>query len=166
MKIYQPSSNDRLFSAPFFPHVPTKLTSQALISQATVAVLASFLNALDFRRLCEDRFSQFMPATAVHRPGKQAAGFCANRTHQCACYGRVQSAESLPCFPGHHGILFLRSYGAIGSLPVNLVGYRDVDQRSGYPHATASLHTCHRKRRLHRQSQQPRRWALWFTSSM
>src|SRR5690606_31821905 len=26
--------------------------------------------ALDFRSLCEDRFSQFVPATATHRPGK------------------------------------------------------------------------------------------------
>ena len=33
-------------------------------------MLASFLNALGFRRLCEDRFSQFVPAMAGHRPGK------------------------------------------------------------------------------------------------
>ncbi|MBP2399795.1 hypothetical protein JOF39_002876 [Glutamicibacter protophormiae] len=33
-------------------------------------MLTSFLNALDFRQLCEDRFSQFVPATATHRPGK------------------------------------------------------------------------------------------------
>lgn len=33
-------------------------------------MLASFLNALGFRKLCEDRFSQFVPAMAGHRPGK------------------------------------------------------------------------------------------------
>lgn len=35
-----------------------------------IGVLTSFLNALGFRKLCEDRFSQFVPATEVHRPGK------------------------------------------------------------------------------------------------
>lgn len=43
------------------------------MSQAGLGVLTSFLNALSFRRLCEDRFSQFVPATAVHRPGKMMA---------------------------------------------------------------------------------------------
>ena len=60
-------------STPIFPHVPAQLTNQALVSQAGLGVLTSFLNALDFRRLCEDRFSQFVPATAVHRPGKMIA---------------------------------------------------------------------------------------------
>ncbi|UTT40876.1 IS1380 family transposase [Glutamicibacter mishrai] len=36
---------------------------------AGLSVLTSFLNALDFRNLCEDRFSQFVLATATHRPG-------------------------------------------------------------------------------------------------
>jgi len=35
-----------------------------------LSVLTNFLNALDFRALCEDRFSLFMPATATHRPGR------------------------------------------------------------------------------------------------
>lgn len=60
-------------STPIFPHVPTQLTSQALVSQAGLGVLTSFLNALDFRRLCEDRLSQFVPATAIHRSGKMIA---------------------------------------------------------------------------------------------
>lgn len=53
-----------------FPVLPTQLTGQALVSHAGLSVLTSFLNALDFRQLCEDRFSQFVPATATHRPGK------------------------------------------------------------------------------------------------
>lgn len=53
-----------------FPSIPTQLTGQALVSHAGLSVLTSFLNTLDFRRLCEDRFSQFVPATATHRPGK------------------------------------------------------------------------------------------------
>lgn len=53
-----------------FPALPTELTDQSLISHAGLGVLSSFLNAMDFRRLCEDRFSQFVPTMAVHRPGK------------------------------------------------------------------------------------------------
>ncbi|MGP5384046.1 IS1380 family transposase [Glutamicibacter arilaitensis] len=53
-----------------FPALPTQLTSQTLVSHAGLSVLTNFLNALDFRRLCEDRLSQFVPATATHRPGK------------------------------------------------------------------------------------------------
>ena len=57
-------------STPVFPSVPASLTGQALVSHAGLGVLTSFLNALGFRKLCEDRFSQFVPATAVHRPGR------------------------------------------------------------------------------------------------
>ncbi|MGP5680125.1 IS1380 family transposase [Glutamicibacter arilaitensis] len=53
-----------------FPAIPTQLTGQALVSHAGLSVLTSFLNALDFRQLCEDGFSQFVPTTATHRPGK------------------------------------------------------------------------------------------------
>ena len=53
-----------------FPALSTQLTGQSLVSHAGLSVLTSFLNALDFRSLCEDRFSQFVPATATHRPGK------------------------------------------------------------------------------------------------
>ncbi|MGP9650514.1 transposase, partial [Glutamicibacter sp. AOP38-B1-38] len=53
-----------------FPAIPTQLTGQSLVSHAGLSVLTSILNAVDFRRLCEDRFSQFVPATATHRPGK------------------------------------------------------------------------------------------------
>lgn len=45
-------------------------TSQTLVSRAGLSVRTSFLNAVDFRRLCEDRPSQFVPATATHRPGR------------------------------------------------------------------------------------------------
>ena len=57
-------------STPVFPALSTQLTGQSLVSHAGLSVLTSFLNALDFRSLCEDRFSQFVPATATHRPGK------------------------------------------------------------------------------------------------
>ncbi|MGP9608703.1 transposase, partial [Glutamicibacter sp. AOP33-2CA-4] len=57
-------------STQVFPAIPTQLTGQTLVSHAGLSVLTSFLNAVDFRRLCEDRFSQFVPATATHRPGK------------------------------------------------------------------------------------------------
>lgn len=57
-------------STAVFPTIPASLTGQALVSHAGLGVLASFLNALDFRKLCEDRFSQFVPAMAGHRPGK------------------------------------------------------------------------------------------------
>ena len=52
------------------PALPTQLTGQALVPRAGLSVLTNFLNAVDFRRLCENRFSQFVPATATHRPGK------------------------------------------------------------------------------------------------
>lgn len=35
-----------------------------------VEVLTGFVNVLGFRKLCEDRFSQFVSAMAVHQPGK------------------------------------------------------------------------------------------------
>ena len=57
-------------STQVFPAIPTQLTGQTLVSHAGLSVLTSFLNALDFRSLCEDRFSQFVPASATHRPGK------------------------------------------------------------------------------------------------
>ncbi|WP_141358832.1 IS1380 family transposase, partial [Glutamicibacter nicotianae] len=57
-------------STPVFPALSTQLTGQSLVSHAGLSVLTSFLNAVGFRRLCEDRFSQFVPATATHRPGK------------------------------------------------------------------------------------------------
>ena len=53
-----------------FPAFPPQLTGQDLVSHAGLTVLTSFLDALIFRRLCEDRFSQFGQATATHRPGK------------------------------------------------------------------------------------------------
>lgn len=57
-------------STPVFPAVPASLTGQALVSHAGLGVLTGLLNALGFRKLCEDRFSQFVPSTAVHRPGR------------------------------------------------------------------------------------------------
>ncbi|MGP5699954.1 IS1380 family transposase [Glutamicibacter arilaitensis] len=53
-----------------FPALPTQLTGQTLVSHAGLSVLTGFLNAVGFRALCEDRFSQFVPAAATHRPGK------------------------------------------------------------------------------------------------
>ena len=55
---------------PIFPSIAAESTGQALVSHAGLGVLGSFLNALDFRRLSEDRFSQFVPEMATHRPGK------------------------------------------------------------------------------------------------
>lgn len=53
-----------------FPALKSQRTRQALVSHAGLFVLTSFLNALYFRQLCENRFSQLVPATAMHRPGK------------------------------------------------------------------------------------------------
>ncbi|MHA7242387.1 IS1380 family transposase [Paeniglutamicibacter antarcticus] len=52
-----------------FPSVPAALTSQSLISHAGLNVLTSFLDAVGFANLSEDRLSQFVPAQAIHRPG-------------------------------------------------------------------------------------------------
>lgn len=59
-----------LNTTPIFPSVSAAPTNQALVSHAGLRVLSSFLNALDFRRLSEDRLSQFVPRMAMHRPGK------------------------------------------------------------------------------------------------
>lgn len=53
-----------------FPSVPASLTGQSLVSHAGLNVLTSFLDATGFGALCEDRFSQFVPERAVHRPGR------------------------------------------------------------------------------------------------
>lgn len=53
-----------------FPSLPAALTSQSLISHAGLNVLTSFVDATGFAALCEDRFSQFVPDQATHRPGR------------------------------------------------------------------------------------------------
>lgn len=58
------SQNSRIF-----PSVPVTTTGQSLISHAGLNVVTSFVDALGFRSLCEDRLAQFVPAGARHRPG-------------------------------------------------------------------------------------------------
>lgn len=53
-----------------FPSVPVTFTGQSLVSHAGAKVLCDFIDALGFRPLCEDRLGQFVPAGAVHRPGR------------------------------------------------------------------------------------------------
>ncbi|WP_413455087.1 IS1380 family transposase [Glutamicibacter sp. FR1] len=53
-----------------YPQLPTMTTSQNLVSHAGLSTLTGLLNTLGFRQLAEDRLSQFVPATATHRPGK------------------------------------------------------------------------------------------------
>lgn len=94
-------------STPIFPHVPAQLTGQALVSQAGLGVLTSFLNALDFRRLCEDRLSQFVPATAIHRSGKMIADLAI----MLAAGGEeVTDIDQLRSSPGLHGPVAFRSH--------------------------------------------------------
>ena len=44
------------------------MTGQSLVSHAGLNVVTSFVDALGFRGLCEDRLGQFVPAGARHRP--------------------------------------------------------------------------------------------------
>ncbi|WP_431710495.1 IS1380 family transposase [Glutamicibacter uratoxydans] len=53
-----------------YPTPRVELTDQHLISHAGLSAMGDLLNAVDFRALCEDRFSQFVPKAAIHRPGK------------------------------------------------------------------------------------------------
>lgn len=53
-----------------FPAVPFAFTGQSLVSHAGARVLTSFVDALGFRELCEDRLRQFVPSLATHRPGR------------------------------------------------------------------------------------------------
>jgi hypothetical protein len=53
-----------------FPSVPVTFTGQSLVSHAGARILTSFIDALGFRDLCEDRLGQFVPAMASHRPGR------------------------------------------------------------------------------------------------
>ena len=43
------------------------MTGQSLVSHAGLNVVTSFVDALGFRGLCEDRLGQFVPAGARHR---------------------------------------------------------------------------------------------------
>lgn len=52
-----------------FPCLPVATTEQSLVSHAGLNVVTSFVDALGFRDLCEDRLSQFVPSGAWHRPG-------------------------------------------------------------------------------------------------
>jgi hypothetical protein len=54
--------------SPIFPPVHVATTGQSLISHAGLNVVTSFVDALGFRGLCEDRLGQFVPAGARHRP--------------------------------------------------------------------------------------------------
>lgn len=56
-----------------YPAPRVELTGQHLVAHAGLSTLGSLLNALNFRALCEDRFSQFVPTAARHRPGKLLA---------------------------------------------------------------------------------------------
>ena len=56
-------------NSPVFPVLPVATTSQALVSHAGLNVVTSFVDALGFRALCEDRLGQFVPIGARHRPG-------------------------------------------------------------------------------------------------
>jgi hypothetical protein len=53
-----------------FPPVPVTFTRQSLVSHAGAKVLCDFIDALGFGRLCEERLGQFVPAGAIHRPGR------------------------------------------------------------------------------------------------
>lgn len=52
-----------------FPSLPVATTEQSLVSHAGLNVVTSFVDALGFRDLCEDRLRQFVPSLAWHRPG-------------------------------------------------------------------------------------------------
>ncbi len=52
-------------ATPVFPSVPVATTGQSLLSQAGLNVVTSFVDALGFRDLCEDRLGQFVPAAFV-----------------------------------------------------------------------------------------------------
>lgn len=52
-----------------FPSLPVATTGQSLVSHAGLNVVTSFVDALGFRGLCEDRLGQFVPSGARHRPG-------------------------------------------------------------------------------------------------
>jgi len=52
-----------------FPSLPVATTGQSLVSLAGLNVVTSFVDALGFRGLCEDRLGQFVPSGARHRPG-------------------------------------------------------------------------------------------------
>ncbi len=52
-----------------FPSLPVATTEQSLVSHAGLNVVTSFVDALGFRGLCEDRLGQFVPSGARHRPG-------------------------------------------------------------------------------------------------
>jgi len=52
-----------------FPSLPVATTDQSLVSHAGLNVVTSFVDALGFRGLCEDRLGQFVPSGARHRPG-------------------------------------------------------------------------------------------------
>ncbi len=52
-----------------FPSLAVATTGQSLVSHAGLNVVTSFVDALGFRGLCEDRLGQFVPSGARHRPG-------------------------------------------------------------------------------------------------
>jgi hypothetical protein len=52
-----------------FPSLPVAATGQSLVSHAGLNVVTSFVDALGFRGLCEDRLGQFVGPGARHRPG-------------------------------------------------------------------------------------------------
>lgn len=119
-----------------FPHVPAQLTGQTLVSHAGLGVLASFLNALDFRRLCEDRFAQFVPTTAVHRPGKMIADLAI----MLAAGGeQVTDIDQLRAAPGLFGPV------ASEATLSRMMG-RIKDQPAAFEYAFATMHRTLRSR--------------------
>jgi hypothetical protein len=57
-------------STGIFPSVPVAFTGQSLVAHAGLRVLTGFMDAVGFGALCEDRLGRFVPAGAMHRPGR------------------------------------------------------------------------------------------------
>ena len=86
-----------------FPSVPVRLTEQSLVSHAGTKVITEFVNALGFRRLCEDRLGQFTPApnaSATDSSPSQANSPATAAPRTC-CYRRTPRSpgSSPPSWP-------------------------------------------------------------------
>lgn len=106
-----------------FPAIPVAPTDQALISHTGPNVLTSFVDALGFRDLREDRFSQFVPTQARHRPGRNLGSLAVMLA------GGGEHVSDLD--------VLRNSPGLFGPVPSNAAVSRFVERASGQPEAFA-----------------------------
>lgn len=119
-----------------FPSLPTSLTAQNLVSNAGTTAMSTFIDALGFADLCEDRLSQFVPKQATHRPSRIVSSLA------LMLAGGGEYVSDLDTFRDSPEV-----FGAIASNPtVSRFVKRATDQQEAFDQGFSTLMRATRER--------------------